>query len=490
MKLFPLSIALLSFGALASEFEITEAKLKKMSQKSNPSLDQIEATFMASQVQKDELEDKFGFEAYAGYNHANTKEKGQIAFQPVFSNINQYQVGVKKYTKYGVVLDFSSSVDSRSGGTPTADYKDLHTTTNSLSVQMDLWKDFMGSITRMNFDNVGDIKKKDSLQADISKSVLKANVRRLYWSIVANQEKLSITNNLYVASQKQVKNARRRKANSISDKAEVARFESLVHQRKGQLLFLEYEREILFKNLRDVFPELNGKSLKLGAYNLNKSVFEVLECTQKIDAQANVPYAYTKYDEIVSLLRSIQSRQYKVDSSYGDIDLKFDLKLSQIGVSSDGTTDYEGNYQDSLSDIADNDRGAMSAGLMLTIPFGENKAGTVAVKEALTERQFSANINSIESNVRSTHEQVKRSVKLLSHLIKEQKSNSKQLSIRVKEMKRKYSQARIPEYALIQDEDSLLQSDLTVVDTQLQVVNTILDYVAVFNTFPCSFNRE
>ena len=439
------------------------------------------------------MEDRFGYEAYSSYTHANTKEKATNSFQPVFNNVNQYKLGVKKYTKYGVVLDLSSSVDQSSGQTLSgADYKDLHTSTHALGIQMDLWKDFMGSVTRANFSNVSDIQKKDQLQADISRSVLTNNVRKLYWAIVANNQKTLITQNLYTAANKQAADARKRKANSISDKAEVARFESLVHQRKGQLLLLEFEKEALYKNLRDLFPELNGKKLVLGEYNLGRSTFELLECTQKIDQMNDVPYNYTKYDEIVSLLKSVQTRQKKVDQKYDDIDLKLNLSLKQVGVSSnsDDNTNYYGDYQESVDDISDNDRSAMSASLLLTIPFGEDRKGTAAVKEAYTDKQFDASISQISSNVKSTHEQISKSVKILSQIIQEQRSNSKQLAIRVKEMKKKYSQARIPEYALIQDEDSLLQSDISVVDTQLQIVNTVLDYTSVFNTLPCAFNRK
>ena len=165
--------------------------------------------------------------------------------------------------------------------------------------------------------------------------------------------------------------------------------------------------------------------------------------------------------------------------------------MKRVGVASEagaGST-FSGDYQGSIDDLNDNDRSGMEAGLILTIPFGENKKGTVAVKEALTERQFDASILKLDANVVSTHIQVKRSVKILAMVIQEQRANSEKLNIRVREMKKKYAQARIPEYALIQDQDSLLQSDLTIVDTQLRVVSTILDYLSVFNTFPCSFNR-
>ena len=473
----------------ADDFAVTEENLLKMVKKSNPTLSEIEASFLGSKIQAKEVEDRFGYEFYSGYTNSSTKEKPLIVFQPVFSSINQYKVGIKKYTKYGMVLDLNRSIDIRSA---EKSYTDLTTTTDEFGIQLDLWKDFMGKVTKAQLKNVQAMTEKDKLQSEIAKSTLTVNIRKLYWSLVANDEKLKITKNLYKKAQKQASSARKRKASSIADKAEVARFESLVHARKGALLSLQYERELLFKNLRDIFPQLNSKNIILGKVNFNKTIFEVLACTAQIDKQESVPFNYTSYDEVVSLLKGMQERQFKVDDSYGKIDLKFDLKFKRIGVASETTdsTNYTGSYADSLADMSDNNREAMTAGLMLNIPFGENRGGTSEIKRALTEKQFGANISKLESNVVSTHHQVKKSVKLLSHVIEEQKSNSQQLAIRVSEMKKKYAQARIPEYALIQDEDSLLQSDLTIVDTQLLVVTTILDYISVFNSFPCSFNRN
>ncbi len=487
-----LSGLLLVSSAYASEVALTEDMVTKLSLESNPNLNQIEATFLDSKVRAEEMADKFGFEAYGGYNNIQTKERATIPIIPVFKTINQYQVGVKKYTKYGVVLDVNTSVDNRSGDSSITTFKDVVTTKYEFGVQMDLWRDFMGRMTRSQFDNLQDLKKKDELQAEISKSAFLTNTRKLYWNLVANQEKLEITERLAQKANAQAEDARRRRRDSVADRAEVARFESLVHQRKGALIKLRYEREMLLKSLRETFPELNGKEVKLAKYNPDKTLFDILACTSKINEEADVPFNSTSYDEVISLLRNVQKRQGKIDNTYDDIDVKFDLKLRQVGVASDsddnGST-YEGSYSESIDDINDNDRSGMEAGIMVSIPFGEDRAKTRSVKEAYTERSFSANIDAMESKVRSTHQQTKQTVKLLSELMKEQRANSKQLAIRVSEMKKKYAQARIPEYALIQDEDSLLQSDLGVVDIQLMVVETMLDYFGVFHNYPCAFNR-
>lgn len=492
MKLIWPLLALISTSAWSQTFNLSEKSLLALAKDKNPTLDEIEATFLTTKSQAMELEDKFGYDFYAGYNKTETKERAIISFQPVFRNVNQYQVGVKKYTKYGVVLDANASVDQRSGASDSgSDYRDIHTTIYQLGFQVDLWKDLWGKTTLKQFENLQNLKRKDELQSQISTSAFKNNIRRIYWNLVANAEKLRIYNNLYNMAQKQLADAKKRKANSISDSAEVARFESLVHQRKGQILLEEYQKENLIKSLREMFPQLNGKKIELAKYNIDQTVNEVLLCSAQIGQAKEIPYQHTLYDEVVDYLKGIENNQNDIDKTYDDVDLKFELKLAQVGVSSntDNSTDFYGDYNDSIQDLQDNDRSSMQAGLMLTIPFGESKADTTAVKEKITESQFRSHIQKLDTQVKSTHTQVQETVKLLGKLIESQKANSKALAIRVKEMRRKYNQARIPEYALIQDQDSLLQSDINVVNTQLQVVNTLLDYMSVFNSYPCSFNR-
>ena len=88
MKLLSLLIFVSSWS-FAEEFTLTENNVIAMSKASNPSLMEIEASFLASKVRLEELKDRFGFEAYAQYGHQNTNEKAIVVFQPVFTNINQ-----------------------------------------------------------------------------------------------------------------------------------------------------------------------------------------------------------------------------------------------------------------------------------------------------------------------------------------------------------------------------------------------------------------
>lgn len=477
---------------LAFGFTLTEENLIKMATKSNPTSAEIEASFLGSRVHAMELRDGFGYEAYGQYGHVDTNERALVSFMPVFTTVNQYKLGVRKYSKYGLVLDANTSVTSQSGFSDVGStFNEVHSTKHEVGLQADLWRDFMGRISNAKFKNAKDLEAKDELQFSISQKNFVLNVRRLYWNLVANAEKLKINERLSLAAKKQLQDSKRRMANSVADTAEVARFEALVHQRTGQIILLNYEREALLKNLRQMFPELNSKKLNLGKYNINKTIFEVLSCTQTIQNLEAVPYEHTKYDEVVELLKKVKEREKSVATTYDDIDLKLDLKLAQIGISSetDDNINYEGSYQGSLNDITQNDRHTMTAGLTLTIPFGEDRSTTAKVKEKLSELQFESQLQKIQSNVNATHTQIRESVRFLTELMKTQRANSKSLNVRVDELKKKYRQARIQEFVLIQDEELLLQSDISVIDTQLTVINTIFDYLSVFNTYPCQFNR-
>lgn len=493
MKLLTFLFMYIASSSLLYAFTLTEENLIKMAKQSNPSSSEIEASFLASQVDAMELQDRYGFEAYGQYGHVDTNEKAVVSFQPVFTTVNQYKVGVKKYSKYGLVLDANTSVLQQSGISESgSNYKDLHTTRHEIGVQADLWKDFLGRISKAQFNSAKDIQAKDEYQLKIGQQVFEINARRLYWNLVANAQKLEINNSLIRTAAKQLRDVKKRRANSVSDSAEVAKFQSLVFKRRGQIILLKYEREMLLKSLREMFPQLNGKKVTLGKFNIDKTIFEVVSCTQTINKLQSAPLEYTKYDEILTLLKNVQERGKSVDNTYDDIDLKLDLKLYQIGVASqtDDNKNFYGDYNSSLDDIADNDRQGMSAGLVLTIPFGEDKSATTKVKERLTELKFDAQLAKIESNVRATHDQVKESVTLLTQLITTQRANSKALAVRVKELQKKYKQARIQEFVLIQDQEALLQSDISVIDTQLTVIGTLFDYLSVFDTYPCAFNRN
>lgn len=484
-----LLLLFLSFNLYS--LEITEENLLALASKDVPALDEIESRLLLSESNyKRELDDQTGSSAYAGYNHLNTKERAIIPFIPIYSPVNQYHAGIKKPTQYGVSADLYTTVDQRSGASSSQSFKDIHTTIYALRLNFDLWKDVFGKLTRKKIENARISYKSAKLQKEIELKSFKVAVRRLYWTLVANNEKIKLSQTLLEASQKQAKDAKKREQASIADPGEVARYQAQVAQRRGTLLYLKYEKEILLKKLTDLVPKLKGQDVSLGAYNLDQMLGEVLQCAALIEGQKSAPLDFTRYDEVSSLLQEIQFNQKKIDKTYNDVDLKLATTFKQTGLGSDEVNgDYIGSYDKSLEDMRDNDRSGFEAALTLTIPIGKKVNGTEDVIKEYNRKRLRANIENTNTNITSTHMQIAKSVILLRDVIKEQELNNQQLLIRVKEMRKQYGQARISVNALIQDEDSLASGALSLVDTQLSVLNTLFDYFAVFTETPCSFNR-
>lgn len=481
------SIAIASTG---QNIKLTEENLLKLSKETEvPKLEEIQANLLEAESQFLKADDNLGTNLYGGYNYTQTKEKGLIVFQPVFSPVNQFQIGVKKNFKYGLQADAYTTVDRRSNEAGT--YKNLTSITYGLKLNIDIWKDAFGKLTRKQLENAEIAKKKSEIEMKINESVFSITLRRLYWSLVANQEKMKISKNLLNTAIKQRADARKRKANSIADSSEVARYESQVASREGSVYFLRYEKENLLKQLRSLLPALSQKEIELGDYSLNKTVFEVLSCTQTIEKEKSVPYNFTQYDELTKLIEKVQKNQESLDSSYDDIDIKLsaEFKTTGVGSSTTNNTDFRGSYSQAVDDMNDNDRSGFAAGVMVNIPIGKKINDTSEVTKKYNQKRLKANIINVENNLVATHKQISRSVKILEDVIKAQKVNSTQLSIRLKEMNKKFNQARIPVFQLVQDQDALLNSDLSIVDTQLAILNTILDYFVVFNQTPCGFNK-
>lgn len=480
----------LSFSSFA--LEVNEENLMKMAKKNSPQLDEIKSRLLEANATFRSSNDNLSSEAYAGYQHQTTNEKAVVPFFPIYSPINQYKVGVRKNFKYGLSADVSASVQQQSGSNNNTTFRDIHTTIYDLTLNIDLWQDLFGKLTQAKLENANLNYQSNKLKSKIEQKTFLVAVRRMYWNLVANAEKLKISNRLLDQAEKQARDARQRKRNSIADAGEVARYESQVASRKGSVLLLEYQREQILKSLSDLVPELNGKELVLAPYSVDKSIFDVLACTQIIEREKAIPYQYTDYDEMTNILKKIQKNQSELDQSYDDIDIKLSTSFRQIGVASndpDGNgTLYEGSYQDSLEDIQDNDRSAFLAGVSITIPLGDQDE-TAQVKEEYNRKRLDANIKSTDNNLIATHNQVSRQIKVLQEVIKTQRLNSEKLNIRLKDMRKKFSQARISVSDLIQDQDALLNSDLAIIDTQLEILNTLLDYFTVFTDTPCGFNK-
>ena len=476
--------------------KLDENLLKQQITDDVPEIQKIQSAFYQSAFNDYSAQDKLAAQVYGGYQRITTNERAIISFMPVWSPVSQYEVGVRKNFRHGFQASLSASVDERSaqvsGFSGDTDYRDITTLNYTFNLSMDLWKDLFGKMTKANLESDQIRRKNSELQKQIQTQAFYVALRRVYWSLVANNEKLKVSRGLLKTAEQQASDARNRKANNIADTGEVARYESQVFARKGSILYLEFERESLLKQLRSLLPSLTSKNIELASYDLEASVNEVLACTQLISSNKDTPYEYTVYDEVLSLLKELEQNQQVLDDAYDKIDVKLSATLKQTGVGSEEVSSgaFEGSIGRAQDDISNNDRSGFAAGVSVNIPLGNPQKRTSTALKLYNQKKLQAERKDVDNKLSNTHQQITRSVNILTQVIQTQKANSEKLGIRLKDMQRKYNQARISVNELIQDQDAKMNSDLAIIDTQLAAVNTLLDYLVVFTQTPCQFNRK
>jgi outer membrane protein TolC len=483
-------IFVVQFSANAVEdnkLVIAEKDIIQFTSMESPTLDQIEAQFRQAQLNYVSIDRMFDPTFNLGGQQVKTKERALFSFAPVFSPTRTVYSSLEKINRSGTAIGLTVSNDQRSATSGIVNK--ANTTTVELGVKIDLWKNFLGATTKSQTESLRLDFEKAKIEKEIALKSFQYGLRKLYWGLVANQESIKISEALFQTAIQQAEDAKRRLANSISDKSEVARYESQVAARKSSLLYLQYQRENLIKQLKELIPGLNSKDIEIGEYDLSNTIVKVLECTTLIGATENVPMDFTQFDEIAKVLQVSQSYQQKAASKVSSPDLGLDLAYQVRGVDSPAQGNGPGSMRGSIRDFEDNNRDGFRVGLKLSVPFGESTATAEEASEVIANKRYQAEINKMLSEMNATHQQLKRSITILTDVIRNQKFNSQKLKERLSEMKRKYNQARISVNDLINDQDALLNSDLSIVQTQLEVVNMLLDYLVVFSETPCSFNR-
>jgi len=474
-----LSIVLIqsSLAASAAKVSIDENFILEAVKKNPPSVKLIEAQFLgASSAEKSTL-DKFQYQLEAATNYQRSSEVSLSSFQPVTSPIITSSLGVTKATQKGMQFGVNTFTEQT-----TNQYVHKGTTTGfAVTASVDLYKDFLGKLTREQLDSLSYGSQKAEIEKGIQVKAFTINLRKIYWSLVANQEAITISKKLLVSSEKQVKDAERRFRNNIADSGEVARYKSQVAARKATIISLQYDRESLIQQLKELLPEISSSEVVLGNYNLDKTVIEVLQCTSLIQSKQHVPMDFTFYDDVLDKVKKQFQSQRNVTNSYSDWDIKLASEYKRLGKAVDG-------YSNSYDNLSDDGRNSFAVGLTLTIPLGSEKKDTEEVQRLLDKNKFVAEQEEIVGKLNAYHTQVVRSVTLLQQVVKNQQENAKFLSKSLKVTKRKYNQARISVSQLVTDQDALLQSNLNEIQTKLRVVTTLLDYLAVYTETPCKLN--
>jgi len=319
------------------------------------------------------------------------------------------------------------------------------------------------------------------VRSQINQKTFENAIRKIYWALVANQEKLKVANGIKNTAEYQLNEVKKRKRSSVAEDDEVYRYEAQYSVRLAQITALNYERNKLLMQLKSLLPELNGQDLQLDNYNVDATIAEVLSCTTQIKSQKEIPWDETKIDDLLRSLDDNQKLSKSINESHDNMDLalvgEYELSANDKG------------FSDSYGEFGTDAKPAYSIGMQLSVPIGGAKSSTVILKNQVTQTQYLAERHELESSVKARYEQMVAMVDLLNNNAILQEKSAQQLELVIKETNRKYNQARVSVDALVNDQNALLNSKIDQINSRLAVINELLDYFNIFSDSKCSINR-
>ncbi len=481
----------LSHSAFAAvPLKLKESLLKEFVAKGSPTLDEIQAVFLSSEFRNKEMLEDVSPELYGRTSYRETNEKAIIPFIPIFSPVKYAELGVRQKIAHGFSVGAAAGTQQQSAVSSSGKYRDVTTTNINFTAQMDLWRDLFGRATKAKLKNASDESKRADLEQQIQKKAFLISLRKTYWALVANNESMRISRELLKDAVAQSDETVKRFQNNVAEQDEVARYKAQVASRTGTLSGLEYQKQSYTRQLKTLLPELSNAEISLAEYDLDKTLRDVLTCTEAIASETKIPYQNTLYDESISLLTSMLSNNRTINERYADPDVSLFGRVQSVGVSSDAKpSGFRGSYGGSWDDMTSQNRTGYEVGLNVVIPLGDAKASAQRTKELYDEKRLRAFIGRTEANVVTSHQEILTTITILNQVIESQKINTDQLNKRLIYMRKKYQQARASVNDLVQDQDALLSSELITIETKLAVINVILDYLAVYTETPCDFNR-
>ncbi len=463
-----------------STFILNEKYLRTYEKKGSATHHQLALKELGIKLESSMTSEMYSPYLFASTSYFKTDEEPFSASMPVYSPEKSYTVGVKQKLKYG--MDLTGTV-----GTNVKEYK-VAGVGNKASVgfaridlSVDLWKNLFGKVDRAHLQSKHLAKENAKLQRKVDEKNFVLQLRNLYWHLVANSESLKISERLLQTSLRQLTEAQKRYRSSVADKGEVARNKSQVATRRASIVGLKYKRERYESTLKELVPELLGKNIILEKYDIDKTISEVLSCAALINGQSGSPKNYTLYDDMINNIDKRLTKDIIVANSHSGMDIKLISAFKGTGI--------DQSAGEALDEALYEDRKGYEIGLSVVIPLGTSGRKSEKTKLKIAKRRHGYQSKQLLAGLESRHNFIQNSLKYLFQAIEQEKESSKNLKIRLKDVERKYRQARISISELIYDQDALLVTELKVIELQRTIVETLLSYFSIYTDIPCSFNE-
>jgi hypothetical protein len=461
------------------DFEVTEHSLMDLAKgEASATVSRINSTMARSNLGLANLNDEHRWQLFGVGSFTKSNRDASKSLMPVMSPIESYEVGFQKKLRYGAST--SVSAFSEKNGMKGSPLDGTATSGVKLGLELDIWQNIFGRLDRAKLSEASLIKERSEIEAKIELARFHSNLRKIYWSLVANQESYLVTDEMRKAASLQLAEAKKRFAASVADRSEVARYESQLSSRVSALTVLEYEREKLKSQLKMMLPTIAERSLKLGAYEIDKAIADVMQCTAVISTTKEVPWNNTRVDELLAVHDKAYGSQSKVSDARGGGNAALFSELSYAGT--------DKGFGESYNEFQKDPRDAYTVGLKFSVPIGATSSAAETALKALERDEFLVQKLNWEAEVKGRHAQMLPLITYLNTAFINQEKNSQHLSQAIKATQKLYDQARVSVDAIINDQSSFLASKLDQIRTRLAIVHEVLDYLQVYDQTPCEFN--
>ncbi len=462
---------------------INEQKLKELMTNNVPSIEKINAMVVQSDLDLSQYNQKYSTTVNGQANYNGVDGSVFNGYQGQFNDpARNYGLSVNQNLPVGINLDvgiynnFAKTYNYQPGENINSQYG------SSLEAKLtvDLWKNLLGYTERAEKLGLKLSQEETKEQAKLETTKFYNEIRKMYWQLSINYSLTKIYETLINQAILQENNVRKMYRASVADRGDLARTTAVVNTRKADLASLQYNIEMIKKELSNLIPELNDKELEFDFGTFDGVENSIKACFKKIQTQKEVPLNATSYTKIIDYKDEKINANLKALERYSGPNVTLEAKAASLG--------YGKENSDSFSDMSDVERKDYSIGLNISMPFGSAYSDTKENQMKVLKMQHNAEKKEIMSNLVSYHNYFATSMQKLISVMEDQKAYRDNLTIRVESMRKKYNQGRVSLSELIQDEDSLFESELALVNSYYNIIASMIDYFSVFNDFECDFN--
>lgn len=456
-------------NALASDvFFLNPKSLKSEIQKDPARIKEIQNNLINSQINENNILEEFQPELTGSYSYQKTNQSFQNFF-PVVSPLSNFETAIEKEFQSGIKASIGNISYRRKYGNNNPEIR------NALffSTSFDLYKNFLGRISKSKVRNAKLQKEINLLKQKIGSKIFELAILRIYYKLILNNEAIIISSKLLKLSKRQLRDLQKKYDNKIATIDDLERQRIEVISRDSAILSLQKDRELYFKELRKLLPNLSNKDLKLSQYNYEEIERKFLKLSANIHKKKSAPKELTFYDDILLKEKKSYKMQKKILSTHSDIDIAFNAEIQRF----DGNNSLNDSYQDIP---ANKDDKYYNIGAEITIPFGNIKKDNEKLKIKSRYLSYLIKKEKLLADLDIYHLEFIANVKLVYKTLENQRISARSSKIILSESRKKYKQARLSLQRLLDDENMDLETSLSRISISESFLDIIFNYLTIF----------